>query len=601
NALHAKCHSVLNCILFSSRKPPPPTRPGKIAPSFVSAVKGILPTPVLSPPAMVLDDSCMVTTDLRNYVMGEVKLFSSVNNLRVILSAEGFSIQKVVYLGGLWVMFELPSANSKSKFLAHVGVGSWFKSLSNPQPDFSPRDRIIWVDVEGVPMHAWSSNTFHKIGSMWGEVLELGDCKDECFARKRLCIKTNRDDNILEKFKIIVKGKSFVVRAKELFVWSPSFVEVTEADDIHEEGEKERTLFNLGDFGRDDIGRSNHGFLDGRRAMAENVSDMEIKSLWGNTNFDAIVSQSLGFDNMITHTWNSINLNDSNAMVRFKKKFQALKKVIRLWIGNYKRNQMNRTTEIKIKLKDIDKLLDQLGANDDLLSVRSELLKQYHDIHSVEMRESIQKAKIKWAVEGDENSKFFHVKDGFRDSFASRFCDPGIPVEWFFHHASFPVGCNSSFIALIPKTLNPKSVGEYRPISLIGSIYKIVTKILASSFTGRGEESAQLSWIYDLLDTVMLSNMGDRRFWDLNGDRCFRVKDVRRLLDNMLFPNSDVPSRWVKQIPIKVNVLGMGVLYGRLPLRLIWHRLGVQLLASVLLTSPLDQTQMYGGDLSLGM
>ncbi|GJS92458.1 RNA-directed DNA polymerase, eukaryota [Tanacetum coccineum] len=175
----------------------------------------ILPTPVLSPPAMVLDDSCMVTTDLRNYVMREVKLFSSVNNLRVILSAEGFFIQKVVYLGGLWVMFELPSANSKSKFLAHVGVGSWFKSLSNPQPDFSPRDRIIWVDVEGVPMHAWSSNTFHKIGSMWGEVLELGDCKDECFARKRLCIKTNRDDNILEKFKIIV----------------------TEADDIHEEGE----------------------------------------------------------------------------------------------------------------------------------------------------------------------------------------------------------------------------------------------------------------------------------------------------------------------------------------------------------------------------
>ncbi|GJT96620.1 RNA-directed DNA polymerase, eukaryota, reverse transcriptase zinc-binding domain protein [Tanacetum coccineum] len=101
---------------------------------------------------------------------------------------EGFSIQKVVYLGGLWVMFELPSANSKSKFLAHVGC----------------------------PYAPWSSNTFHKIGSMWGEVLELGDCKDECFARKRLCIKTNRDDNILEKFKIIVKGKSFVVRAKEL-------------------------------------------------------------------------------------------------------------------------------------------------------------------------------------------------------------------------------------------------------------------------------------------------------------------------------------------------------------------------------------------------
>nr|GEY65826.1 RNA-directed DNA polymerase, eukaryota, reverse transcriptase zinc-binding domain protein [Tanacetum cinerariifolium] len=41
-----------------------------------------------------------------------------------------------------------------------------------------------------------------------------------------------------------------------------------------------------------------------------------------------------------------------------------------------------------------------------------------------------------------------------------------------------------------------------------------------------GEESAQLSRISDLLDTMVLSNMGDRRFWDLNGDGCFRVKDL---------------------------------------------------------------------------
>nr|GEZ83625.1 RNA-directed DNA polymerase, eukaryota [Tanacetum cinerariifolium] len=42
------------------------------------------------------------------------------------------------------------------------------------------------------------------------------------------------------------------------------------------------------------------------------------------------------------------------------------------------------------------------------------------------------------------------------------------------------IGCNSSFIALIPKTHDPKFVNDYRPISLIGSLYKVVTKILAS-------------------------------------------------------------------------------------------------------------------------
>ncbi|GJW66725.1 RNA-directed DNA polymerase, eukaryota [Tanacetum coccineum] len=52
-------------------------------------------------------------------------------------------------------------------------------------------------------------------------------------------------------------------------------------------------------------------------------------------------------------------------------------------------------------------------------------------------------------------------------------------LKWFFDHNSFAKGCNSSFIALIPKVLDPKFVNDYRPISLIGSLYKVVTKILA--------------------------------------------------------------------------------------------------------------------------
>nr|GFB94886.1 RNA-directed DNA polymerase, eukaryota [Tanacetum cinerariifolium] len=91
-----------------------------------------------------------------------------------------------------------------------------------------------------------------------------------------------------------------------------------------------------------------------------------------------------------------------------------------------------------------------------------------------------------------------------------------------------------------------------------------------------GEESAQLSRISDLLDTVVLSNMGDHRSWDLNGDGCFRVIDVHRMLDDMLLLKSDVPSRWVKQIPIKVNVLAWKISMDRLPTRVNLHRRGVQ-------------------------
>ncbi|GJR88088.1 RNA-directed DNA polymerase, eukaryota [Tanacetum coccineum] len=53
-------------------------------------------------------------------------------------------------------------------------------------------------------------------------------------------------------------------------------------------------------------------------------------------------------------------------------------------------------------------------------------------------------------------------------------------VKEFFSSSKFPPGSNSSFITLIPKSLDAKMVKDFRPISLIGSFYKIVAKILSN-------------------------------------------------------------------------------------------------------------------------
>ncbi|GJR93502.1 RNA-directed DNA polymerase, eukaryota [Tanacetum coccineum] len=270
-----------------------------------------------------------------------------------------------------------------------------------------------------------------------------------------------------------------------------------------------------------------------------------------------------GFDLMVSHAWNSFAFDDRNEMIRFKKKLQALKK------------------------------LDQGGVNDDILLTRMNLMKQLHDIKSSDSCDFLQKAKIQWAIEGDENSKFFHgiinrkranlaikgvmvdgewvdepsrVKDEFSSHFATRFqlprgnrsrinflfpnrlssdqaanlemsisteeirnavwaCgenkSPGpdgftfeffrkfwgiigpdfcLAVKWFFDHNSFSKGCNSAFIALIPKVLDPKFVSDYRPISLIGCLYKVVTKILAIRL------SSVLDNLISEVQTAFLSN-----------------------------------------------------------------------------------------------
>nr|GFC39055.1 RNA-directed DNA polymerase, eukaryota [Tanacetum cinerariifolium] len=82
-----------------------------------------------------------------------------------------------------------------------------------------------------------------------------------------------------------------------------------------------------------------------------------------------------------------------------------------------------------------------------------------------------------------------------------------------------------------------------------------------------GIEEQQLEHLVDLLDSVILSNSNDKWVSDLNGDGVFRVKDMRNLLDEFFLPRADVPTRWVKNIPIKVNIFAWRLALDRLPTR----------------------------------
>ncbi|GJR01764.1 hypothetical protein Tco_0524748 [Tanacetum coccineum] len=115
-----------------------------------------------------------------------------------------------------------------------------------------------------------------------------------------------------------------------------------------------------------------------------------------------------GFDKMIEDTWKSLATVDSNDMINLKKKLQALKIIIKQWTKNAKKNSYKAKISIQSKLSDIDKILDQGGSNEEILSNRSLLLRELNDINSIDSLEAAQKSKVRWAIEGDENTKFFH-------------------------------------------------------------------------------------------------------------------------------------------------------------------------------------------------
>jgi hypothetical protein len=53
-------------------------------------------------------------------------------------------------------------------------------------------------------------------------------------------------------------------------------------------------------------------------------------------------------------------------------------------------------------------------------------------------------------------------------------------ITEFHRNGKLSKGINSTFIALIPKVDNPQKLNDFRPISLVGSLYKILAKVLAN-------------------------------------------------------------------------------------------------------------------------
>jgi hypothetical protein len=50
----------------------------------------------------------------------------------------------------------------------------------------------------------------------------------------------------------------------------------------------------------------------------------------------------------------------------------------------------------------------------------------------------------------------------------------------FYEYGSFERSLNATFLSLIPKRTNVVEVKDFQPISLVGSVYKILAKVLAN-------------------------------------------------------------------------------------------------------------------------
>ncbi|GJU23714.1 retrotransposon protein, putative, ty1-copia subclass [Tanacetum coccineum] len=555
-------------------------------------------------PVMVIGEECFANKNLDFTLVAKVNNFDSMPNLLVICKEEGFENLTIRYLGGFWVSLDFPDSHVRDQFQKHTGILSWFSLIQPWSSEFRVEDRVIWVDVEGIPFVAWTHNTFKKISSKvsmirareiigWNPEFILDDniSSSEGEDSEDICsgVQGQKDVNLFNEENHIVNNEAksddpFNIYGllnrpiKEMdkekgISDDPSkpsgFTNVVE--DVNNENSKGDTEVNgvecprannsVTQEGARSVEENHHSKLNnGRHHMASNsgvdsslpkgqcpridssllekmnefveigqamgftmeaceqdianltvgnsggvlcvwdrasftkinvsISDyfVLVKGVWNASKSNLLmigvyapqedarkmskldiylVSEGIlcqfpglsgfilskhlsdhrpimlketstdygpipfklyhswlsnkSFEQLVVEFWKQEDVIDTNDMSRFKKKLQLLKHEIKSWVHQNRDLDNAKRKDVVKNLESIDKQIVQHGGLEDLLTSRMDLWKKLTDIDVNNGKDLAQKAKVKWPIEGDENSKFFHDADGAKQVFLQHF------------------------------------------------------------------------------------------------------------------------------------------------------------------------------------
>ncbi|GJY05674.1 nucleotide-binding alpha-beta plait domain-containing protein, partial [Tanacetum coccineum] len=254
------------------------------------------------------------------------------------------------------VMIEFQSEDLKAKFKAKVGIGSWFSQLQQASNLFHNDERVTWLDIKGVPL---------KIPDFVEDEEEDNDSdggiRVDGFDAKN-------DDK--QDYEDVAEESDVEEVSKTIFEMEPSQDHKMNDCNVGQSGIRSEDPFNIYDL---------------LNKKQDNIN--------GGTNSNNTMKYPPGFT--------PIELSEKKML------WDYLTVVIGSWNGEVV--IMGDFNEVRTQAERYGSIFNVQGANAFNSFISAAGLDDVHlGIEKIASMEVAQKAKIKLAIEGDENSKYYH-------------------------------------------------------------------------------------------------------------------------------------------------------------------------------------------------
>nr|GFC73828.1 RNA-directed DNA polymerase, eukaryota [Tanacetum cinerariifolium] len=158
---------------------------------------------------------------MRNVILVKARDVHLILNINKVLRKEGFQGFQAKYIGGMWLWIEFDSIESCQNFQSNSEMAWYFTQIKHVTQTFKVDDRMVWIEIGGLLLNAWTPKAFKKIACIWGEPLFVDDDPNENVAMGRVSIRTKIHYMINETCKVMIHGQSHNVKVKEFTGWVP--------------------------------------------------------------------------------------------------------------------------------------------------------------------------------------------------------------------------------------------------------------------------------------------------------------------------------------------------------------------------------------------